>query len=72
MTTITIDDKDYDYDTFTEDQVALVTEITTCGAEVKRANYASAIYGARSGLLLKELLMSLDNTDKDNSDQEAE
>jgi|TARA_R110000796_G_scaffold24792_4_gene70348 hypothetical protein len=72
MTTITINDKEYDYSTFTEDQVALVTELNTCDTEVKRANYASAIYGARSDLLLKALLSSLDDTDKDKDESEAQ
>ena len=72
MTTITINDKEYDYDTFTEDQVALVTEISTCDSEVKRANYAAAVYGARSDLLLKALLSSLDDTDKDKDESDAQ
>ena len=72
MTTITINDKEYDYDTFTEDQVALITEISTCDSEVKRANYAAALYGARSSLLVAELLKLLEDTDKDKDESDAQ
>lgn len=72
MTTITLNDKEYDYDIFTEDQVTLVTELNTCDTEIKRANYASAIYGARSNLLVKALISSLDDTNKDKDESEAQ
>tara|TARA_R110000803_G_scaffold37255_4_gene80274 strand:+ start:1093 stop:1305 length:213 start_codon:yes stop_codon:yes gene_type:complete len=65
MSIVTINDKEYDYDTFTEEQLGLLTEISGCAGEVKRATYAAKIYDARHNVLIELLLKSLD----EDSDQ---
>lgn len=64
MSMVTINDKEYDYDSFTEDQLNLLTEISACESEVKRSTYAAKIYEARHGVLIEHLLELL-KTDTD-------
>ena len=72
MTTVTINDKEYDYDTFTETQIAIITELSTCDAEIKRVKYANAVYSARSDELLKALMSSLEDINTDQAETESQ
>lgn len=65
MSIITINDTEYDYDTFNDEQIALITEISMCESEVKRTNYAAKIYDARRNVLIEHLAKILDTDDND-------
>ena len=71
MSTVTINDKEYDYDSFTETQISLITEISACDAEIKRSTYASNVYNARHSVLMEHLLKSLDTSDNDQKEMEV-
>ena len=60
MSIVTINDTEYDYDTFNDEQIALITEISMCESEVKRINYAAKMYDARHNLLVEHLVKALD------------
>jgi|TARA_R110000803_G_scaffold189981_1_gene252476 hypothetical protein len=68
MTVITINDKEYDYDSLTETQVSIITEISACDAEIKRSTYASNVYNARHSVLMEHLLKSLEDVDDDQAE----
>tara|TARA_R110000787_G_scaffold67664_3_gene151574 strand:- start:1867 stop:2079 length:213 start_codon:yes stop_codon:yes gene_type:complete len=63
MKTVNVNDKEYDYDSLTEEQVTLLTEISACSAEVKRSNYASALFDSRYKMLMTVLVDSLESND---------
>jgi len=63
MKTVTVDNKEYDYDSLTEEQVTLLTEISACSAEVKRSNHASVLFDARYRMLMTTLVYSLESND---------
>ena len=71
MTNVKINDKEYDYDTFTEEQLNILKEINTCSIEVARANYASQLFNDRHNILINALTESL-NKDPDQMEMNVQ
>ena len=71
MTNVKINDKEYDYDTFTEEQLNILKEINTCSTEVARANYTSQLFNDRHNILINALTESL-NKDPDQMEMNVQ
>lgn len=70
MTAITINDKEYDSDNFTEEQVSMFNEARMNADEAGRAEYISKLHNQRSQVVLQQLVDSLD-TDQDQGEMEV-
>jgi len=63
MTKLTIDEKEYETDDFTEEQVNLYNEVIYVNGQIRQKDYLIKILDARKAFLVKELSDSLSNAD---------
>lgn len=68
MAIITIDDKEYETENFTEDQTNMLREIQTCSVESNRASYAHQLFNLRSKTMVDALTKSLEGVDDDQTE----
>lgn len=59
MSVITIDDKEYEIETLTDEQKTLINEIQFVNQELQRFQYGTAVYQERSQVLANNLKLSL-------------
>tara|TARA_R110002126_G_scaffold189701_1_gene337911 strand:- start:291 stop:506 length:216 start_codon:yes stop_codon:yes gene_type:complete len=71
MAIITIDDKEYEADNFTEDQQGMLREIKICSDEVNRAAYVNKVLDVRSRALVAALSQSLEDNDDDQTEMDV-
>ena len=63
MAKLTIDDKEYETDDFTEEQVSLYNEIMYVNGQMQQKDYMLKILDARKSFLAQALADSLSNDD---------
>jgi len=68
MAIITIDDKEYETENFTEDQINMLKEIETCSNESNRASYAHQVFDLRGRTMIATLTKSLEDVDDDQAE----
>jgi len=68
MAIITIDDKEYETENFTEDQTNMLKEIQTCSIESNRASYANQVFNLRSRTVIDALTKSLEDVDDNQAE----
>ena len=64
MTTITIDDREYDTDNFTQEQLGLLNEANMCNAELGRYKYSAELFDTHLKNIVGKLTESLDGDDQ--------
>ena len=65
MTTITIDEKEYETEDFTDEQKAILGEIEFSQAETRRLDYLTKIMDSRFNSLVSSLTESLNKNKED-------
>lgn len=65
MTTITIDEKEYETEDFTDEQKAILGEIEFSQAETRRLDYLTKIMDSRFKSLVSSLTESLNKNKED-------
>lgn len=70
MTTISIDDKEYNVDDMNEGQNVLIKEIRYTKDELARLNYTAALFDSRVAFLVEQLKNSLEADDATSEVQE--
>lgn len=70
MTKLTIDDKEYDTDNFTEDQLGMLRDIEMAQNEVNRLAYSHQVMDARRQAVIAFLTESL-NADNPQSEMDV-
>ena len=68
MAIITINDKEYETENFTEDQINMLKEIETCSNESNRASYAHQVFDLRGRTMIATLTKSLEDVDDDQAE----
>ena len=70
MTKLTVDDKEYDTDNFTEDQLGMLRDIEMAQNEVNRLAYSHQVMAARRQAGIASLTESL-NADNPQSEMDV-
>jgi hypothetical protein len=68
MSIITINDKEYETNDFTEQQTAILNEVVYADTEVKRLDYITKTLNERLKLLTQSLSNSLEEVSDDQTD----
>ena len=71
MAIITIDDKEYETENFTEDQLNMLREVETCSNESNRASYAHKVFDLRGRAMIAALVESLADTVDDQTEMDV-